>query len=143
MTELEKFRQKFRIPAYTVREYQHWVWSLRPVHTTIGCGVLSLRRYCPHFGEMTPDEGAELAYVAKELEAKLKAAFQFDKINYLMLMMLDPHVHFHVIPRYATPREFGGIAWTDEAWPKPPNSAAGRDLSESEAKAIVAHVLGA
>ena len=25
----------------------------------------------------------------------------YERINYLMLMMVDPHVHFHVIPRYS------------------------------------------
>ncbi|MBM3533966.1 MAG: HIT family protein [Alphaproteobacteria bacterium] len=140
MTELEKFRQKFRIPGFTIREYQHWVWSLRPVHTTIGAGVISARRYVPHFSDMSAEECAELATVIKDVEGKLKAAFSYDKINYLMLMMVDPHVHFHVIPRYAGPREFGGITWTDEVWPKPPNSAVGRDLSEAEAKAIIGKI---
>ncbi len=142
MTELEKFREKFRIPAFTIREYEYWVWSLRPVHTTLGCGVLSLRRYCPHFGEMTPAEGTELAHVAKDIEAKLKAAFQFEKINYLMLMMLDPHVHFHVLPRYGSPRECAGTTWTDASWPTAPNSSLGEKIDDATAAAIIARIRG-
>jgi len=37
-----------------------------------------------------------------------------------MLMMVDPDVHFHVLPRYENPREFGGRTHNDRFWPKPP-----------------------
>jgi diadenosine tetraphosphate (Ap4A) HIT family hydrolase len=136
VTELEKFHQKFRIPGFTVREYRHWLWSLRPVHSTLGASVISARRHAPHFSDMTAEECAELAAVVKDLETRLKSAFDYDKINYLMLMMVDPHVHFHVLPRYADLREFGGITWTDEGWPKPPNSAVGRELTDAQAAAM-------
>ena len=38
-----------------------------------------------------------------------------------MLMMVDPHVHFHVIPRYDGSRSFGGMSFPDRAWPGPPD----------------------
>ncbi|MSP49196.1 MAG: HIT family protein [Alphaproteobacteria bacterium] len=136
MTEFEKFRQKFRIPAFTIRAFRHWTWSLRPVHSTLGAGVISANRYEPHFSGMTAEECAELALVVKEVETRLKGAFGYDKINYLMLMMVDPHVHMHVIPRYASPRDFAGVTWTDEGWPKPPNSSAGPTLSDAQAEAM-------
>ena len=44
----------------------------------------------------------------------------YEKINYLMLMMVDPDVHFHVFPRYAGQREHGGVAFPDAGWPGPP-----------------------
>jgi diadenosine tetraphosphate (Ap4A) HIT family hydrolase len=37
-----------------------------------------------------------------------------------MLMMVDPHVHFHVIPRYEGEREFDGVSVTDAGWAGPP-----------------------
>ena len=121
MTELEKFHQKFRIPDFTIRAYDHWIWSLRPVHSTLGAGVLSLRRYEPHFGGMTPAEGTELATVVKDVETKLEAAYAYDKINYLMLMMVDPHVHFHVLPRYEGARTAAGLTAPDMGWPGQPD----------------------
>ena len=142
MSELETFRQKFRIPAYTIREFRHWTWSLRPLHATLGAGVISANRYEPHFSGMTANECAELAAVVKEVESKLKAAFAYDKINYLMLMMVDPHVHMHVIPRYAAARDFGGTTWTDESWPRPPNATIGPTLGDDQAKAMIARILG-
>ena len=38
-----------------------------------------------------------------------------------MLMMVDPNVHFHVIPRYSRPRNWNNIAFPDEGWPGVPN----------------------
>ena len=137
MSELVKFKEKFRIPALTVRDFEHWTWSLRPVHSTLGASVLSARRYEPHFSGMSAAECAELSVVAKEIEGRLKAAFAYDKINYLMLMMNDPHVHMHVLPRYGAPRDFAGSTWVDDGWPKQPNSTVGPDLSEAQAAAML------
>jgi len=38
-----------------------------------------------------------------------------------MLMMVDPHVHFHVLPRYAGARRFEGVDFDDRGWPGPPD----------------------
>jgi diadenosine tetraphosphate (Ap4A) HIT family hydrolase len=37
-----------------------------------------------------------------------------------MLMMVDPDVHFHVIPRYGADQEFDGLVYPDTGWPGPP-----------------------
>jgi diadenosine tetraphosphate (Ap4A) HIT family hydrolase len=37
-----------------------------------------------------------------------------------MLMMVDPHVHWHVIPRYEGTREAAGVTVADRGWPKLP-----------------------
>ena len=46
--------------------------------------------------------------------------FGFERINYLMLMMVDPDVHFHVLPRYGSARTFAGVTFEDAGWPGPP-----------------------
>jgi diadenosine tetraphosphate (Ap4A) HIT family hydrolase len=53
------------------------------------------------------------------LDAALTHCFKPDKLNYLMLMMVDPDVHFHVLPRYDSAREFAGRSHSDRFWPKP------------------------
>lgn len=40
-----------------------------------------------------------------------------------MLMMADPQVHFHVLPRYPGPREFDGQRFEDRGWPRLPDLA--------------------
>ena len=54
------------------------------------------------------------------IEAALADFCSYERINYLMLMMVDPHVHFHVIPRYSEARQWDGIAFPDAGWPGPP-----------------------
>jgi len=36
-------------------------------------------------------------------------------------MMVDPDVHFHVIPRYPGARSFMGADYCDAGWPGPPD----------------------
>ena len=49
-----------------------------------------------------------------------------------MLVMVDPHVHFHVIPRYAAERRYGGIVFFDNAWPGAPDLARNNSMNEKE-----------
>ena len=48
----------------------------------------------------------EFQNVVKDIEEALRASFNYDKINYPLLMMRDKHTHFHAIPRYAEKRLF-------------------------------------
>jgi diadenosine tetraphosphate (Ap4A) HIT family hydrolase len=36
-------------------------------------------------------------------------------------MMVDPNVHFHVIPRYSTTRQWNDVEFPDTGWPGPPH----------------------
>ena len=56
-----------------------------------------------------------------EIENVLKKLFKYDKINYLMLMMVDNEVHYHVIPRYENDILFEGQKFTDTGWPGMPD----------------------
>ena len=112
---------KFGYPASLLHEYESWVVLLRPVQPTLGSLVLACREEVNSLGAVSAAAWSELAVATAELERVLRAAFDYQKINYLALMMVDPHVHFHVIPRYASSREFGGATCLDAAWPKPPD----------------------
>lgn len=128
---LTEFQQKFRLDELSLQRSEHWTWSLRPVPITLGAGILSLNRFCTSFAELSPAEGAELAAIARSIDARLQKAFAPDRMNYLMLMMVDRHLHFHVVPRYAQIRHFGGMPWEDKAWPKPPDLGVYADRADS------------
>jgi len=119
-TTLSEFSEKFRVAELTIFRLHYWTWSIRPVHCTLGSGILSLNRFCTSFSTITTDEASELGMAAQGIERSLSAAFHPDKFNYIMLMMVDAHLHFHVIPRYATLREFSGVHWVDAGWPTVP-----------------------
>ena len=113
--------QKFGYPASLLREFDHWVVLLRPGQVTLGSLVLAAKSDVTAFGALPPEAHAELAIVTKEIEATLKAAIGYERINYLMLMMVDPNVHFHVFPRYQGSRKFEGLDFEDRGWPGPPD----------------------
>ena len=73
---------------------------------------------------------AELAVITRDLEATLLGEIVYDRINYLMLMMVDPNVHFHVIPRYEGSRSLDGLTIADAGWPGPPDLKSVPDLGD-------------
>ena len=113
--------EKFGFPATLVAEFEHWVVLLRPTQPTLGALVLAAKSDATAFGDLPADAHAELKTVTAAIEAALTQAVGYAKINYLMLMMVDPHVHFHVIPRYNGAREWNGRTFTDAGWPKVPD----------------------
>lgn len=111
---------KFGYPATLVHEYRHWLVLLRPQQPTLGSLVLAAKSDATAFADLESAAFSELAEVIRDLEAALRRAVRYEKINYLMLMMVDPNVHFHVIPRYEGERSGGGISVPDAGWPKQP-----------------------
>ena len=100
--------QKFGYPAGLVREYRHWAVLLRPAQVTLGALVLAALSNATAFSALPPAAFTELHQVTGDIEAGLARFQPHDRINYLMLMMVDPHVHFHVLPRYAVAQQFAG-----------------------------------
>lgn len=118
--ELEAFRSKFRVEELTIYRSIHWTWSTRPVHSTLGAGILSLNRFSPSFADLSEAEGADLTLMVRRIESTLALFSAPDKMNYVMLMMVDPHLHFHVLPRYSSHKVFAGFEWVDAGWPALP-----------------------
>jgi len=112
---------KFGFPDSVIKSYQHWSVLLRPDQVTLGSLILASHSQAHAFGHLSDLETKELSIITKDIEASLIDCFSYDKINYLMLMMVDPHVHFHVIPRYSTPRKYQTLTIKDEHWPGPPD----------------------
>ncbi|HEY0628598.1 MAG TPA: HIT family protein [Sphingomicrobium sp.] len=112
---------KFGYPDSLIHEYDHWVVLLRPAQVTLGSLILASKSDATAFGQLPSGAHAELAAVTKDLEAALIAETGYEKINYLMLMMVDPHVHFHIFPRYEGRRNLDGLTVEDAGWPGPPD----------------------
>lgn len=111
---------RFGFPATLVADYRHWVVLLRPDQPTLGSLILAATGEAKAFGSLPAAAYAELGKVTADIEAALKRAVAYEKINYLMLMMVDPHVHYHVIPRYPGNRSAEGLTIADAGWPKIP-----------------------
>jgi diadenosine tetraphosphate (Ap4A) HIT family hydrolase len=125
-------RDKFKYPHSLVKEYEQWEIYLRHNHVTLGSLVLICKSGETSFHQISEVAFAELKQITTEIESTLKSLWDYDKINYLMLMMGDPEVHFHVIPRYKEPREFEGIQIVDKGWPKTPDLLEPYTLSDEQ-----------
>ncbi|MGR6836809.1 HIT family protein [Syntrophomonas erecta] len=140
MPIITEFQEKFKVNEYKIYESEHWIWSLRPHQPTLGSGILSLKRECPTFSGLLREEYADLNNIIKVIEPTLKKAFNYDVINYLMLMMFDKHVHYHILPRYAEPVDFLGTTWNDKSWPAVP-ILAGEPLPQDKLSGFVSFIV--
>lgn len=128
---------KFGWPDTLVREYAHWLILLRPAQPTLGSLVLAARSDATAFGDLPPEAHAELATVTKAIETALKEAVDYSRINYLMLMMVDPNVHFHVLPRYEGTRSVKGLKIPDAGWPGQPDLGNAVKLDAAQRDALL------
>jgi diadenosine tetraphosphate (Ap4A) HIT family hydrolase len=129
--------KKFGDPATRLCEYEHWRVLLRAAQPTLGSLVLGAKSDAKAFSELTSEACAELPQVTRDVERALRSFVDYQRINYLMLMMVDPHVHFHVIPRYEGTREFEGVIIPDKGWPGPPDLASAVTLEEPRKQRLV------
>jgi diadenosine tetraphosphate (Ap4A) HIT family hydrolase len=129
--------EKFGYPDSAVKSFEHWHVLVRPAQPTVGSLVLVCSDPTDHFGGISPEASAELQVATAEIERVLGELFQFDKINYLMLMMVDPDVHFHVLPRYAEGREYQGLQFEDASWPGPPDITAANEFPAEVKQALI------
>ena len=123
--------EKFGYPATLVRDYIHWVLLVRPAQVTAGSLILAAKSEATAYGELTAAAFTEQGAIVAELEQMLRETVKMDKINYLMLMMVDPHVHFHIFPRYRGARSFAGLMLTDHGWPGPPDLKSAVELDST------------
>ena len=127
---------KFGYPATLLCELEHWVVLLRPAQVTLGSLVLAAKSDATAYGALPRAAFAEQADAVALVERALAAFARYERINYLMLMMVDPNVHFHVIPRYSEPREWNGIQFPDAGWPGPPQLGSAIALSDAQIDAL-------
>ncbi|WP_294171467.1 HIT family protein [uncultured Sphingomonas sp.] len=112
---------KFGYPATAIVETEHWALLVRPAQVTLGSLVLCARSEALAYGDLPEEAFAEQRELVSLAERLLRELVAYERINYLMLMMVDPHVHFHVVPRYEGARAYDGTDFPDLGWPGVPN----------------------
>lgn len=132
--------RKFGFPDTEIASLEHWVVLLRPSQATLGALVIAAKGPATAFPELPEEAFAELRAVTQQVERMLQEAFAYDRMNYLMLMMVDPHVHFHALPRFAETRAFADLTFTDPGWPGPPEIQSAPDLAEETLALIRDHL---
>jgi diadenosine tetraphosphate (Ap4A) HIT family hydrolase len=129
--------EKFGYPQSLLREYDHWLLLVRPAQVTAGSLILAAKSDATAFADLPASHFVELGAVVKDVEMLLKERVGCQKINYLMLMMVDPHVHFHVFPRYQGGRSLAEMAIHDSGWPGLPDLNSAVELDAGSLAAMV------
>lgn len=111
---------KFGYPDTLVAETPFWSVQTRPAQPSLGALVLICKEPATAFGEVSTEAFVDLKGAVAKIEPLLKASIGYQRINYLMLMMVDPDVHFHVLPRYEGEKRFEDLVVADRGWPGPP-----------------------
>ena len=128
---------KFGYPSTLVKEFDHWVVLLRPTQVTLGSLVLAAKSDAIAYSGLPRLAFAEQMDAVAAIERALSAFVSYERINYLMLMMVDPNVHFHVIPRYSAPRKWQSAEFDDAGWPGPPRLDTNVKLDEPQISTFV------
>ncbi len=132
--------EKFEYPDLLIKEFDHWVVTLRRHQATLGAVVLIAKSDATALSNLDKAAFTELAQVTAAIERTLGEVFSYEKINYLLLMMVDPNVHFHVLPRYGRAKSFEGMDFADAGWPKAPDLGSGPTLDDAMAKKLITHL---
>jgi diadenosine tetraphosphate (Ap4A) HIT family hydrolase len=129
-------------PFYgVIKEFTHWTVLFRDKQVTIGSLIIMSKHTDKQsLGAVSAEAWSEFGLVSAFVENTLSEAFGAEKFNYLALMMYDPEVHFHVIPRYSQPVSFDGHDYVDPDWPHATKKVA-MELNEATRDAIKVHIL--
>jgi diadenosine tetraphosphate (Ap4A) HIT family hydrolase len=132
--------EKFGYPSTLLKEFDHWVALLRPAQVTLGSLVLAAKSDVTAYAQLPRAAFAEQADAIAAIERGLAGFVSYERINYLMLMMVDPNVHFHVIPRYSEPRSWNDTEFPDLGWPGPPRLDTAVKLDDRQLEQLVTEI---
>ena len=102
---------------FLIKDYKYWSIFIHPNQGYLGrCVVWCNRENAKDLTEATAAEQKELFLVLDDLKRAVTKAFQPDWFNYAFLGNETRHLHGHVVPRYAKPKEFMGKIFEDKFW---------------------------
>lgn len=118
---MNKTLLSFNFKKNTLREYKNWFLLLRPEQVTAGALVLISKSDKEKFSDLDVESRNEYSEIILQIENVLEKVFNYQKVNYLTLMMVDPHVHTHIVPRYDSVVAINGNEFKDFGWPGLPD----------------------
>ena len=122
---------------FDIKKYEHWTLVLNYNQSYLGRAICYLNTYKENLTDLTPEELLEFQAIVKAYQSTLTQLWEPDWWNYAQLGNETPHLHFHLIPRYKTPRTFAGEAFVDEHFGKNYVPAPERLMNEEFNKKIV------
>lgn len=115
-----------QVEAIELRDGVYWRALLNPDQQNLGKSLVVLKADKDSLAELTEREWEEFGAIVKALERAISEEFQPTHFNWQCLMnnaygsdaREEPHVHWHVTPRYAQPVRVGEQEFIDENYPR-------------------------
>eukprot|EP00005_Dracoamoeba_jomungandri_P002764 CAMPEP_0174250614 /NCGR_PEP_ID=MMETSP0439-20130205/741_1 /TAXON_ID=0 /ORGANISM="Stereomyxa ramosa, Strain Chinc5" /LENGTH=143 /DNA_ID=CAMNT_0015330741 /DNA_START=1 /DNA_END=432 /DNA_ORIENTATION=+ len=109
--------EELTIPERRIASFKYWELGLHECQTYLGrCVIWAKRDDDVDMMEMDKEEQEEFFEIGRALKKALVKCFSPDRINYANLQNCEHHLHFHVIPRYASERTIEETVFTDDQW---------------------------
>ena len=107
-------------PQNEILVTDNWTVSVYNDQPYLGRAYCNLKTHKSSLGELTKDEWQDLQLVFSQLEKMYEAAFGAELLNVECNMNhafrsepYNPHVHWHIYPRYSKPVEVAGVVFDD------------------------------
>ena len=104
----------------TITQTKFWKVDINENQEYLGRSFVSLKRHCGSLSELTKDEWLDFSELVRKLESCFKRTFDAKLINWSCLMnnafkekTANPHIHWHVRPRYERDVKFAGLTFKD------------------------------
>lgn len=100
-------------PGTVIGQGDLWTLVVNRNQNLLGRAIVALNRTCRDVRDLTTAEWNSLRDEVGRVTYALDTLFDPDHYNFAFLMNVDPHVHLHVIPRYAEPRTWRRLTFRD------------------------------
>lgn len=102
---------------FLIKNYTYWGVYIHHNQGYLGrCVIWCNREDAQDLTDATYEEREELFQILTTLKKATEDCFNPDWLNYAFLGNETAHLHGHFIPRYAEPREFIGVTFTDKLY---------------------------
>lgn len=102
-----------------IKEFNFWIVYLHTNQYFLGrVYIWSKRQGLVDLMDITNEEREELFEIGRLLKNALGEIFHPDLFNWTSLGNLSTQCHIHLIPRYASTRNFAGLTFEDGRWGK-------------------------
>ncbi len=130
-------------PQNQIIETKHWTVGIGDNHAYLGRAYVTLKSHKESLGELNDEEWKEYQQLVVKLEKAYKQAFGASPLNWGCFMNFafqskpyNPHVHWHIYPRYEVAPTVSGITFDDPLYGKFYDNNAERIVSGSVVKEI-------
>lgn len=105
---------------FQIFESKHWKVDICENQEYLGRSYVTLKRHCSNLSDVNNQEWLDFKQLIINLESAYKKAFNVTNFNWSCLMNdsykripANPHVHWHLRPRYSHDVNFSGLVFID------------------------------